>query len=342
MKTTWLVVIIFVLAVGLAGTVGYLIATKSKTPGAGQPSATQGQNQIKPPSTPPATEGAEKDKVYFTSTTDPKSWPVGTLIAEKSSVPDIIELTADIGNFKKGDLLVYAVDFAKIQKVGSETLALVVSKDKGKTWSEKQTVAVTNKLNKGAPVDPSVVQLSDGSLRLFYFGSEITSAGGDPASAESTHKVYSAKSNDGLNFDAELGARFEANDLTDPEVINYKDQWYMYYSLGQKSGLATSNDGLDFKEQKLSGGEVGGVPGAVVVDKSVRLYGCGKGLGSALATDGVNFKKDSDDVLGGKVTGIVCDPAVVHSSDGTYYIVYKQKDASTQSPGVIQPAPPLP
>lgn len=348
MKTTWLIVIIFILAIALAGVIGYLVASKSKTPKLPKPSESLTQGQPISPATQDL-NSPQNDKTYFTSSTDPKSWPVGSLVAEKASVPDIIELSADIGSFKKGDLLVYYVDFATVQKPGEETLSVVVSSDKGKTWNKKQTVTVTNKPNKGAPVDPSVVQLSDGTLRLYFFGSEVTS--GDPASAKGTHKVYSATSKDSVNFTAEQGVRFEDEDLTDPEVVFFKNinQWFMYYSLGQKTGLAVSSDGLVFEEQQISGGEVGGVPGAVVTDDElissetaalvgVRLYGCGKGgIASALAFGGLTFKQDSNDVLGGKVKGVVCDPAVVRSSDGTYYIVYKQKDVTQQQPGGPKP-----
>lgn len=329
MKTTWLIVIIFVLAAALAGVIGYLVASKSKTPGL--PSNQPGTQVV-----PQGANSPVNDKTYFTTSADPKSWSAGSLVAEHASVPDLIELSADIGSFKKGDLLVYYVDFASVQTPGSETLSMIKSSDKGKTWSEKQTVQVKNKPNKGAPVDPSVVQLTDGSLRLYFFGSETTFS--DPAKVEGTHKVYSAASSDGVNFTAEQGVRFEANNLTDPEVVFYNNKWYMYYSLGPSSGLVVSSDGLSFQEQKITGGEVGGVPGAVVVDGSVRLYGCGKGgLGSAIAPDGITFTKDVSDVFAGAVKGVVCDPAIVRSSDGTYFIVYKQKDVTLQQPGGPKP-----
>ena len=133
------------------------------------------------------------------------------------------------------------------------------------------------------------------------------------------HKVYSATSKDEINFITEPGARFEAKQLTDPEVIFYKNQWYLYYSVGTESKLATSTDGLTFKEQQITGGEVGGVPGALITsDGGVRLFGCGKGLSTALSPDGINFKKEQENII-----DMACDPAAVKSAQGGYAMVYK-------------------
>jgi len=329
MNSNWLLVAVSVLAVALAGTIGYLVGLRwplsprqqQSGPGSQQgPSNQQG--------------GPQQDKTYFSATADPKSWPVGTLAAEQASVPDIVELSADLGDYKKGNLLIYYVDFAEFKGDGSEGVSVIASTDGGKTWGTKQQITLTGKKNKGAAVDPSVVQLADGRMRLYFFGSETTS--GDPAQAEGPHVVYSAISSDGVRFALEDGERF-AEELTDPEVVFYKNQWYMYYSMGQSTGLAVSSDGLTFKKQQITGGDVGGVPGALVVDGNVRLYGCSRsGIASGVASDGVNFQKDTDDILGGKVQGIVCDPAIVRSATGTYFAVYKQRD-ETQQPGQQQP-----
>lgn len=282
--------------------------------------------------------GPQNDKTYFTTSSDPKSWPEGTLVAEKASVPDIIQLNSDVGKFKKGDILVYFVDFSNFQ--GSETLGLKVSSDNGKNWSDKYTVEIKDKASKGAAVDPSLVQLPDGKLRLYYFGSEAA-MGSDPASVPGKHKVYSVISSDGVNFTGEDGIRFEIEKLTDPEVILYRNQYYMYYSVGPSAQLAVSSDGLTFTSQKITGGDVGGVPGAIVQDNGVRIFGCKRGLASAVSSDGITFKSDTNDVFNGKVKGFVCDPAIVKGLDGKYLIIYKYGDVQAggnmQPPGGLQP-----
>lgn len=262
---------------------------------------------------------------YYATSVDGQTWQPGGLVQKEASVPDVVELTSDLGDFRKGDLLVYFVDAANFTGPNTESLGLIVSSDGGKTWGKKQTTQVKNKVNKGAPVDPSVVQLPDGRLRLYYFGSQATA--GDPASAAGQHKVYSALSADGLNFETEPADRLADERLTDPEVINYNNQWYMYYSVGPKSKLAISDDGLTFRSKPITGGEVGGVPGALVTsDGGVRLFGCSQGgFSSAISSDGVNFTFEQSNV----VEGATCDPAAIKRSNGQYFMIYKVVEKSS-------------
>ncbi|MBU4205030.1 beta-galactosidase [Patescibacteria group bacterium] len=289
-------------------------------------------------------QGPQNDNTYFTISSDGKNWQPGSLVVKEASVPDVIQLQKNVGNFKKGDLLIYFVDFSTVNKPADvETLGLIISTDGGKIWGQKTTVSIKNKSNKGSVVDPSVVQLSDGTLRLYFFGSEITS--GDPAGATGPHKVYSAVSSDGINFTVENGIRFQDDKLTDPEVIQYKNQWFMYYSVGTATKLAVSNDGLNFSARAITGGDIGGVPGAVIFDGSVRLFGCRKGIATAVASNGINFNKEQEDIFSGKIQGIVCDPSVARMDNGEYAMVYKTREEqlSNQSPQqTVLPTQPAP
>ncbi|MBI2128864.1 hypothetical protein HYU07_01360 [Candidatus Woesearchaeota archaeon] len=273
---------------------------------------------------------------YITFSSDGKTWEQGSLIRKSASVPDLIQLTRDAGKFKKDDLLVYFVDALTMAGPSTEQVGIISSSDLGKTWAEQGTIKLSGKKNKGGVVDPSIVQLEDGSLRLYFFGPDITS--GDPAKQEGKHKVYSAKSSDGMNFVAEEGTRFEDNSLTDPEVIYFNGKWLMYYSVGASSELATSNDGLNFIAVDIEGGNVGGVPGALALDNGVRLFACGKGIATATSTDGVNFKLEQIDIL--NTDGIVCDPAAVKLADGKYAMIYKaiEGEQKPQSDGQSQQA----
>ncbi len=277
----------------------------------------------KPEENAATSNSPEFDNVYFVVSSNGKNWQPGNFVAKEASVPDIIQLEKDSGNFKRSDLLIYFVDFSNFNFPVMENLGLVVSQDNGKTWDNKTIVNLANKPNKGAAVDPSVVQLDDGRLRLYFFGSETTE--GDPALVSGPHKVYSAISSDGINFTAETGARFQDNNLTDPEVIRYGNQWFMYYSVGTATKLAVSGDGLNFSAQTITDGDIGGVPGAVVFDGSIRLFACGKGITTATASDGINFTKEQDDIFDGKIQGIVCDPSVIKMDNGEYSMVYKTR-----------------
>ncbi len=278
-----------------------------------------------------------RDNTYLTFSDDGKNWKQGALIRKSASVPDLIQLTKDIGKFKKGDLLIYFVDALTIVGPGTEQLGIISSSDSGKTWVEQGTIKLAGKKNKGAAVDPSVVQLSDGSLRLYYFGPEITQ--GDPARQEGKHNVYSAKSSDGINFVVEKGIRFEDFSLTDPEVITFGDKWLMYYSVGASTKLASSTDGLNFNVVNIIGGEVGGVPGALAVNEGIRLFGCSNGISTAISSDGVNFRQEQTDIL--NIRGMVCDPAAIKLANGRYAMIYKIGNAGPQQqPPQQQQQPP--
>lgn len=331
---TPILILVSVLVIGLVLGVGYYLGKSGQptTESKSNAQQTQPQNKQSNQFNQAPANGPQNDKTYFTTSSDPKSWSEGTLVSEQASVPDIIQLNADAGKFKKGDILVYFVDFSNFQD--SETLGLKVSSDNGKNWSDKYTVEIKDKASKGAAVDPSLVQLPDGRLRLYYFGSEAT-MGTDPASVPGKHKVYSVISSDGVNFTGEDGIRFEIERLTDPEIILYKNQYYMYYSVGPGTFLAVSSDGLTFTSQKITGGDVGGVPGAVAEGSGVRIFGCRGGIASAVSADGITFNSDTNDVFGGKIKGFICDPAVVKGLDGKYLMVYKY--GNNVQPGGMKP-----
>ena len=317
-KKTWFLFIIVLIFAAAAGAAGYFFGLQK---GKQSKSADIGRSfqEKLPPSGGPNLEELKSHTTYLASSTDGKTWKKGILVQRQASVPDLIQLDQNLSSFKKSDLLIYFVDFSTMtEDPGSEGLGLVSSSDGGKTWGEKKAVSVKNKPNKGAAVDPSLVQLSDGRLRLYFFGSEVTQ--GDPAKAEGEHKVYSAVSTDGINFQTEKGTRLATKNLTDPEVIFYKGNWYMYWSNGQNTKLAISSDGLTFTGKEIAGGEVGGVPGALVTSGGmVRLFGCKMGgIATAISSDGLNFKPEQEGILNG------CDPAPIKLDNGTYSMVFKE------------------
>lgn len=256
---------------------------------------------------------------YITVGSGPTGFSAATApIFESASVPEVAKL-------RNGDLLLYFVDASTLTTPGTERMGYSKSTDNGQTWSDKQLITMTGKSNAGAAVDPSVVELADGTLRMYFFGSETTQ--GDPASVEGDHVVYSAISTDGLSWEVEAGERFAAAKLTDPEVVQIDDRyWVMYYSLGTTTGIATSGDGLEWFESKQTWSG-GGIPGAYRDSTgSVHLYGCSPaGLVTAASTDGTTFNNGNEQVFTENVSG-VCDPSPVLLDDGSVLLVYKQID----------------
>lgn len=258
---------------------------------------------------------------WISFSADPTSFEQGSLVVESASVPEVLVCDPDITTeaCEPNEILIYYVDALTLKKPGSEQLGLKRSTDGGETWSEVETIIISNSSYTGPAVDPSAVLLSDGRIRLYYFGP--INAIGDPAADAGDHSFYSAISTDGINFTQETGVRLALEKITDPEVTLWNNTWYMIYSAGQNSGLATSPDGLEFTDQGLISPSFGGVPGLVVTPEGLRAYGCQMGIQSALSTDGTTFTKNSTAAL--QLTGVgLCDPAVDHYQD-EYVMVYK-------------------
>lgn len=250
---------------------------------------------------------------------------------KKASVPDVLGLSKDGPCGKGSTLLLYFVDFSNVTGPGTETISLAASND-GINWSEKQLIIIEGKTNKGAAVDPSVVELPDGRIRLYFFGSDVTS--GDPAKQEGDHKIYSAISSDGINFKVE-GVNFQTPSITDPEVVQVGDEWLMFLSRGRETLLARSNDGLNFTLDQNFSLQIGGVPGAVVLpDGKVRVFACAGGIVSATFDPKSNQPPIKDSGIRIQEQGtIVADPAPIMRRDGSYYLIFK-KNTPGQKPKI--------
>lgn len=237
-------------------------------------------------------------------------------VIEHASVPDLIMLEKDIGNFQKGDLLSYFVD-TTLLKEGNwlEEIGLVVSTDNGKSWSEKVLISIAG-AEEHVPVDPSIVQLSDGRLRLYYYDFRTGLERGGA-------KMYVAESTDALSFDfVQEALTYEAGG-TDPDVIFFDGQWLMYFSCLGASGaicIATSEDGLSFTFVEST--EVSGVPGTLIENDQIGLYGCqGQGITKTLSKDGMEFSLNSTRLI--LSASSICDPAPVQLEDSTYAMIIK-------------------
>lgn len=298
-------------AIGLLGYIFFVQSPSANSPLGNRPTG-QGSSQ---------SSGPYYDQTYYSISTDPKQFPAGNKIADHASVPDVVQLSRDVGSFKKGSFLVYFVDFSQTGKSDvPSTISVISGSPDARTWGTRTPIKLANQVNLGVDVDPAIVQLQDGRLRLYFFGADITN--GDPAQQTTPHRIYSAISSDGINFAVETGVRVEDTHLTDPDVVYFQNQWYLYYS-GIGVQLEVSPDGLNFTKETLSSGanDTGGIPGVVALDNGIRLYGCvrNQGIVTAFANDGRNFTKDGENV----VPGGICDPSPIRLADGRYMLVYK-------------------
>ncbi|MCX8103333.1 MAG: hypothetical protein N3E42_02675 [Candidatus Bipolaricaulota bacterium] len=245
-----------------------------------------------------------KDSVLFTVSTDGLRWETPMSLSERASVPDVLRTSQNI-------YWAYWVDFSNFTGPHTEKIGVARSTD-GNTWEKLGTVQFKD-LGSTVPVDPDVIELPDGRLRMYFY--DITQDRGE-------HPIYSAISSDGLHYTLEPGVRFRLARIFDPDVIRLKDGRYRMYLNNEGHIIsATSADGLSFALDPGVRVERGGVPGSVVLpDGSVRLYGCG--ITAYRSTDGLQFAFEAQTNLRAAPPAIVCDPAVTTTLNG-YLMIYK-------------------
>lgn len=279
------------------------------------------------PRVPGNGDDVREHDVYVTRSDDPTSFLDSTvLVFDQGSVPEAVLLN-------NGELRMYFPSFKNFSQAGDEKIMAAKSVDNGKTWQELGLITITNALVGVTAVDPSLVQLADGRLRMYFFGSTVVI--GDPAKIGGEHNIYSAVSEDGLTFTMEDGVRYAQEQITDPDVIYLPayGTWLMYVSAGPQTRIITSNDGLEWFDTEFSW-TGGGVPGAYVdADNVVHLYGCGQGgIMTETSIDGIIFDGTPTTALTASDQSIICDPSPVLLDDGTVLMVYKKAPTPTNNP----------
>ncbi len=282
--------------------------------------------------TPPTgkAEGADDDnpwnsRMLFATSEDGLTWTkTNQLIADQANVPSV---TMD----SEGRIFVYHVTWTE----GLQNQAVVaISEDKGENWVFKKVVVDGIEENMKPATDPCIVQLEDGTFRL-YFTSEIQGVGHP--------EVFSSVSDDGINFVLEEGARVSIAEtgekLIDPTVFKIGETWHLYtlYLGGSEGNFhATSEDGLTFTEEDP-------IEERMILSNGITMDGVSRFYGFKHAEDtdakyafeiyswtsedgftwtqdeGIRLEYDEENEMEKK---FVKDPAVVQLDDGTYMMFY--------------------
>ena len=232
----------------------------------------------------------------------------GRLLFDKTSVPSAICLP-------KGRIVLAFVDAV------AHGLDIATSDDGGKTWDRRDAeiegdVARTS-------VDPCLVLLDDGSIRLYYYGGFDQGR----ANQKGKHEIRSALSVDGgRTWVRESEVRYAAEKITDPDVFRLTDgRWVMHLSKGPRLEVAVSKDGLSFEYHgELNFG--GSISGTIrLPDGRFRCYLTSRdGIRSILSEDGLHWEKED----GIRMSG--ADPSPVYDEKTGDIILYHKRFARTR------------
>src|SRR3989344_2575609 len=199
----------------------------------------------------------------------------------------------------------------------------------GLTFTKEQGVRISPGTGFELQVcDPTMVDLLDGKMRMYYKGADSQSGG----PGQSIHKIYSAISSDGLTFTKE-GLRIDSEQTDDrgwasvPEAFRLSDGrvrlYYVSDSVVSGHGIvsAISSDGFTFTKEdtKLTG----------YVDPSITTLPDGRylllapsmaggGIYRFVSNDGIHFE-DPQIVLA--ESGAI-DPAIVMLDEQSYRVYY--------------------
>jgi len=112
-----------------------------------------------------------------------------------------------VARLKDGRLIAAHQHFPADNDTDFDKVAVHFSADEGRTWTKAEGIKL-NGLPEGMrfPFDPTLVPLPDGRVRLYF-----TSLKGRRLE-ENRPAIYSAISDDGLNFEFEPGVRFGVQD----------------------------------------------------------------------------------------------------------------------------------
>ena len=204
----------------------------------------------------------------------------------------------------------------------------------GLTFTKEQGIRISPGTGFETQVcDPTIVDLPDGKIRMYYKGADSQNAG----PGQSIHKIYSAISSDGLNFQKE-GLRIDSETNGDngwasvPDAIILPDgRVRIYYvtasNMEHGIGSAISSDGLSFaKEEGLRVPNLVD-PALIKIDGKYILFAASIDERFAALPKGIYYLESSDGLKFGEATAViqeenVYDPSVLKVDEKTIRVFY--------------------
>ncbi|MBT4604199.1 exo-alpha-sialidase [archaeon] len=228
---------------------------------------------------------------------------------------------ANLLKTKDNELIAIYQYFDPFIKENFDQIAYQISTDNGQTWSERgfiqyEELPYKPKPGRPSPVDPDLVQLEDGSLRLYFTypqpGYEYAFMAVSTADSITDNFVFKGPA---LSLDDTL--------LLDPAIVYFNDMWHHYTWTNEKNSEgvninvhSTSKDGLTFERQDDIYLPMNFLGQAIVIDEELYFYGSGMKGPVAKSTNGFEWEISSEtNVLG-------ADPGITQLDDGSFVMIY--------------------
>ena len=252
---------------------------------------------------------------------DGKTFGASSVFQDSAGVPSVLRL--------RGDTLLAVFQWFREPRLGPtwDRVAAKFSFDAGISWTSPEPIVIENfPSSLQRPFDPTVVLLSNDSLRLFFSSSD-----GMPMAGDSIINTYSAVSADGLHYRFESGARVDVSTrrVIDPAVVRFGPGWHFIAPIGAPQEGAyhfVSPDCYTFTP-------VATVPSdnthnwtgnfCPVSASELRFYGSGPTIWYSSSPNGGEWSPYvSTNLYGG-------DPSAVLLPDSSFFIVYVGQPYST-------------
>jgi len=282
-------------------------------------------------STPEAQPSPEEDIVYQQETAPAPDWVPKNVEGGTPWMQDLtIASSADGFDFKNarlfiphagvGHLLLTRNDqliatfqyFSYTNQSLFDRIAYTISHDFGQTWSPVRPVLIDVPTPGPTPVDPTLIQLDDGSFRLYFTYHQH---------GDLYPQLFSAKANAIDSVFQWEGKQLSSEQVTlDPAIVFYNGIWHHFTTThgGPANGNltnihSTASDGLQFERQKDISIGMGFLGDVIAVEGGLRFYG---DRSTAFSADGFNWEMEMEN------TGLGGDPGVVALPDGIYLAIY--------------------
>jgi hypothetical protein len=267
-----------------------------------------------------ATNMAWQGTVKIATSEDGTNWQNVGIFLDHAGVPNLL-LTQD------NTLIATFQYFDPYEEPMFDVIAFKTSLDNGNTWTDIQKLKIkglpnlvqnSRGVHLNAAVDPYLVQLENGRLRLYFTYQTINDE--YPSMHSAIAESISSE------FTYEDGTRLirEGDVLLDPVLVYFEGLWHHYtWTMSEENDQkvekinvhSISENGLNFEIKENIGSTMNFLGQAIVVNEEIWFYGSGS---NSYATSSDGYKFSIPQAIG--VPG--ADPGVARLGDKSFVMIY--------------------